>query len=80
MFICTDCEYLFEDPKYYVEKHGLDTPPYEEFYGCPHCAGAFVETFKCDLCGDWIIGNYVKIDNDRYCEDCYTKYELGEED
>lgn len=33
----------FERPERYVERHNLDTPPYEEFYGCPVCAGAFEE-------------------------------------
>lgn len=43
MFQCSECEREFEEPKKYVEKHGLDTPPYEEYFGCPYCGGYFEE-------------------------------------
>lgn len=26
MFLCLDCQRVFEEPKEYVEKHGLDSP------------------------------------------------------
>ena len=60
MYICLDCGYLFEEPKHYTETHGLDTPPYEQLIGCPKCSGAFVETYRCDCCGEWIIDKYIK--------------------
>lgn len=74
MFICLECGTIFEEPKKYTETHGLDSPPYEEFYGCPECGGGFHETFKCDGCGEWIDDFYVEIvpSNEIYCENCYV--------
>lgn len=42
---------MFQEPKHYIETHGLDTPPYEHFTVCPHCGGAFVEAHRCDCYG-----------------------------
>lgn len=39
MFKCVDCERKFEHPDVRVEKHGLDSPPYEEWNCCPYCGG-----------------------------------------
>lgn len=30
MMVCLDCESLFERERAITERHGLDTPPYEE--------------------------------------------------
>lgn len=79
MFICLDCGCVFDEPKHWIETHGLDSPPYEEWDGCPSCGGAYVETYKCDNCGDWINGEYVKLKNgDNFCENCYEIREIGE--
>lgn len=40
-YVCLECEKHFHSPRHYIEKHGLDTPPYEEWYGCPYCSGAY---------------------------------------
>lgn len=40
---CLDCGRKFSEPEKYQETHGLDSPPYEEWYGCPYCAGAYKE-------------------------------------
>ena len=80
MFVCLDCDKLFEEPKHYIETHGLESPPYEEFEGCPYCGGTCVETYRCDCCGQWLVGSYVKTkEGFRYCDNCYTGHELGEE-
>ena len=80
MFICYDCEMIFDEPKIWVEKHGLETPPYERHAGCPSCGGAFTTTYKCDDCGEWITGSYIKLESgERICENCYTVMDLGEE-
>lgn len=34
---CNVCNKKFENPKFYEEKHGLDSPPYERVAVCPHC-------------------------------------------
>ena len=80
LFVCLECGSIFEEPAYWEEEHGLDTPPYESMSGCPSCYGSYVEAYKCDECGDWIDGKYIKTDSgDRICENCYIVYELGEE-
>lgn len=81
MYICLECGSLFDKPVYYREKHGFDTPPYEEFEACPCCGGAFTETYECDSCGEWITGDYVELnDGSRYCEECYCIKTIGEDD
>ena len=79
MFICLKCNRLFEEPKRYVETHGLDTPPYEEYYGCRYCGSTYADAYECECCGRYIDSNYIKINDLRYCQDCYVEYELGEE-
>lgn len=80
MFTCLDCGYTFQRPSHYIEKHGLDTPPYDEYEACPDCGGNYVEALACDGCGEWITGTYVKINQERYCENCYCEMEFGDED
>ena len=71
MFICLDCGKLFEEPKRYIERHGLDYAPYEAWKGCPECGGAYVETFECTQCGKWITGDYIEIGDTLVCDECY---------
>ncbi len=72
-YICLDCGELFDSPKHYTERHGLDTLPYEEYEGCPVCGGAFVPTIYCDGCGKAITGDYAKIEAEGkcYCDACF---------
>lgn len=72
-FICLECGSLFDTPKKYIERHGLDSPPYEEFTACPFCGGAYTTARYCDACGEPITGDYVKIDStgDCYCDSCF---------
>lgn len=81
MFVCIECGNIFEFPMRFVETYGLDTPPYQEFTCCPDCGGAYAEAHKCDHCGEWIDGTYIKLDNgNRFCENCYMPMEVGDED
>jgi hypothetical protein len=43
MFICEDCGLEFNEPKTYIETHGLPCPPYEKWTGCPFCGGYYSE-------------------------------------
>jgi hypothetical protein len=80
MFVCLGCGGIFSEPKHWYETHGLSTPPYEEFSGSPCCSDAYTEAYTCSHCGDYITTeNYIKINGDRYCENCYNIYELGDE-
>lgn len=79
MYICLNCKELFEEPGTWVETHGLDCGPYEEWYGCPYCNGSYAKAYRCDSCGEWIEGKYVKVDDKRYCDYCYEECEPGDE-
>lgn len=73
MYACLDCGGIFEYPKQYKESHGLDSPPYETWSGCPLCGGDYVKTARCDQCGDWITGAYAELkDGTIICEECYV--------
>jgi hypothetical protein len=77
-FICLDCGYIFENPKWWIELHGLN-PPWEEWSGCPNCSGAYTGAIKCDICGEYITGTYVEVSDGQFiCEGCYTEKEIGE--
>ena len=79
MLICLDCGWIFEEPNQWVEKHNLDSPPYEKFSGCPMCDGAYTEAIECDICGKYIVETYVEVsDGQLICERCYIVKELGE--
>ena len=48
MYLCLDCENIFDAPKSYVE------------------------TIECDECGQWITGDYIKLnDGTVICDNCY---------
>ena len=81
MFVCIECGHIFEEPQRWEETHGLDCGPYEQFSGCNICGGAYTEAYKCDSCNEWITTErYSKTKNgDRYCEECFTVFELGDE-
>ena len=79
MYVCVECGCVFSEPDYWEETHGLDYGPYESWSGCPCCGGAYVETFKCDCCDEWINDDYIKIEDKRYCKDCCQSVELGKE-
>lgn len=72
MYICIDCGALFLEPREYIESHGLDSPPYEAYSGCPVCGGSFAETYECDGCGQYVCGEYIEL-NDKtvICSNCY---------
>lgn len=69
MYKCCACGNLFEEGEQAVwyEPHGLDSPPYEKWDGCPVCRGDYEEVKPCSQCGDW------HTDDELYCgwcEDC----------
>ncbi|MBR4099773.1 MAG: hypothetical protein IKK55_02155 [Clostridia bacterium] len=54
MYICLECNTVFENPKPLTETHGLTSPPYEVLYVCPACKGTNYkpqEIKYCHCCG-----------------------------
>ena len=78
MLICLDCGAIFEQARIVFERHGLDTPPYEELLVCPRCESTEIHpAYRCDVCGDWITNSYIKTaDGERICGDCYSRCEV----
>ena len=70
---CLECGYLFYYPKLYVERHGMDEPPYEQYKGCPKCGGHYVPVEMCDGCHEEIVGDYAYIysSGKKFCKDCF---------
>lgn len=83
MYICLACGDIFDEDEIAIWKEDRGeywgTPCYETVSGCPRCKSNYTETYRCSRCEEWIEGDYIKIDGNRYCEHCYDKYELGEE-
>ena len=69
MYRCCECGNLFEEGEQAVweEHHGLDSPPYEKFSGCPVCRGDYEEVHQCKKCGDWHSEDELY---DGWCDDC----------
>ena len=85
MFVCLTCQYVFSEDEMATWNEGRGeywgASCSEEMSGCPMCQGDYVKTYQCDVCGEWINGAYIKLENDeRICEHCYTMHEIGEED
>jgi len=77
MYICLTCKNIFEEPVEWEESHGLDSPPYEKWSGCPKCKNAYIEAFVCQDCGRYIDDKYIVLNNgDCYCLDCVSQKEL----
>lgn len=69
MYRCENCGHLFEEGEQAVweERHGLDTPPYERWDGCPLCCGGYEEVHQCRGCDEWYTDEELY---DGWCEKC----------
>ena len=69
MYRCCECGNLFEEGEQAIweETHGLDSPPYEKFSGCPVCKGDYEEVRQCKKCGNWHTEDELY---DGWCEKC----------
>ncbi len=69
MYRCAECGNLFEEGEQatWEERHGLDSPPYEKWSGCPVCKGDYEEVYRCEECGDWHSEDELY---DGWCEKC----------
>lgn len=72
MYLCLNCNGLFEDPEITYETHGLEIPPYEKIFMCPYCGGDYCTTQKCIECGSYITDQFAKTSSGWICNECYT--------
>ena len=80
-FVCLECGEVFEEPRVWTEHHGLDYGPFETRSGCPYCGEPYTTAHLCDGCESYINGPYIRLySGERFCDACYTKMELGDED
>ena len=68
MYICNDCNHVFEDVKIITEHHPYGMGSAEErFYVCPNCdSTSFNKAERCSRCGE-----YVEELRDGLCDICY---------
>lgn len=72
MWICLECGHVFEQPAEFVERHGLDRPPYERITGCPAVrAPACMQSKKAATGADY--GRGVLGETGSVCGGSYTK-------
>ena len=80
MYLCNNCGALFETPAKYTETHGFELPPYEIWNCCPECKGSYTNTFQCDVCNEYIVGEYITVINGmKICEECFTTNNIVED-
>ena len=75
LYICEDCGETMEILHEWQEKHGFIDGMYETVLGCPYCGGSCIETVKCSICGEYLIGDFIQLnrDNSYIGECCYKK-------
>ena len=67
MYICVECEKVFEEPKIIEEHHPYGDTYATEYFGvCPYCKGDIQEAEECSRCGEWVFET-----EDGLCEICY---------
>lgn len=82
MYVCIDCGRVFETPKQYRELIPGEPLPFDEWLGCPECAGDYVRTRSCIVCGDYIRGRYYRITgtHDYICDNCIEEGSIEDGD
>lgn len=73
MYVCVECGYIFNS--YKINNNPcvcFGFPCSEKTKGCPKCGGSFTEAIKCNICREYIDGDYVELDNGScVCDSCY---------
>lgn len=79
MFVCLRCGKLFEEPYIFEDLHGFRDPPGEVWATSPCCNDGLSETFRCDICDEYITDDYIKLETgERVCDNCYTEKNIDE--
>lgn len=73
MYKCLECGNIFDEGEQveWNERHGLDTPPYEHFSGCPICNGEYEETRSCKHCRAEFLPDEM---HSGLCDECLDEY------
>lgn len=76
MYYCENCKSVFDEEDLEDCYETVTTDPYPMGYSyavCPYChSDDFCNAVQCDGCGEYIVGEYIKLYNKEcYCEDCY---------
>ena len=68
MYICEECELVFDEPKTIEEHHPYGMTYATEYWNaCPHCESTeIVEAQQCNLCGEYFAELH-----DGLCDICY---------
>lgn len=82
MYICEECRNLFSEPTYTsvqsLEWHGDNYPEVKAISPC--CYAGYVKAKRCSICGEYIIGKYVRTENDDLiCDNCYIELDAIED-
>ena len=81
MFVCEECGGLFDDPAFTsvqsVEWHGDLYPEIRAVSPC--CSAGYITTKPCSICGEYIVGKYIRTENDDViCENCYIELDASD--
>jgi formylmethanofuran dehydrogenase subunit E len=76
MFICLECNEVFEEPKVVYEHHPYGmTYATEEWRVCPHCGDSNIDiAVECSRCGEYIAKEEAYTEGKKYlCDFCYEE-------
>ena len=68
MYICEECEAVFDEPKTVEEHHPYGSTTATEYWAvCPHCeSSSYEEAKQCERCGELVAELH-----DGLCDICY---------
>lgn len=74
MYICAECEKLFDEPITVRDGYNSVDPPNERLIDVsPCCEAYFVEAKECIVCEEGIDCDYIELSNGEFvCENCYS--------
>lgn len=80
-WICSECHKTFEEPRVYIERHGLGRfeGPGERWQVCPYCDSPDIttEVVSCAYCGMLISEDYARLNDEMQwvCPECFKLLE-----
>ena len=62
MYKCRECGCVFEEPRNWVERHGFEYGPFEEWSACPNCLSP-------DYGDEYIVDHEIEIETEEEEDD-----------